>query len=83
MFLPDEIRKEAERELRRAVPLADWWRGEPGVELARLRDRAWWACAGLAQPQAFFAALQAQGLDLARTLPLACRPSWPTPPLTA
>ncbi len=61
----------AERELRRAVPLADWWRGEPGVELARLRDRAWWACAGLAQPQAFFAALQAQGLNLARTLPLA------------
>lgn len=54
----------AQRVLQRAVPLAGWWRGEPGEALT---DGPWQAAAGLAQPEAFFDALRAQGVRLSAT----------------
>lgn len=59
-----------ERRLLQALPLSDWWAGEKsGRALPSLSGERWLACAGLAQPQAFFEALQAHGLVL-QTLPL-------------
>ncbi|MBA3590009.1 MAG: tetraacyldisaccharide 4'-kinase [Methylibium sp.] len=54
----------AQRSLTGAVMLDDWWRGRPATAacLSALRGRSLWACAGVAQPQAFFALLRAQGL---------------------
>lgn len=54
----------AQRGLTGAVALDDWWRGRPATAagLATLRGRPLLACAGIAQPQAFFALLRAQGL---------------------
>ena len=59
------------------VPLADWWAGhaadrsakESGDGFAAVRGRPLLAAAGLAQPQAFFAMLQAEGLQV-QPLPL-------------
>ncbi|MBN8504044.1 MAG: tetraacyldisaccharide 4'-kinase, partial [Burkholderiales bacterium] len=59
----------AERRLLRAVPLAAWWAGERGRPLDELPAVDWCACAGLAQPQAFFDALRAQGIPLTHTWP--------------
>lgn len=60
----------AERNLQEALPLADWWTGQgKGRALAAMAGEAWLACAGLAQPERFFAGLQAHGLQL-QTLPL-------------
>ncbi|WP_292448046.1 tetraacyldisaccharide 4'-kinase [Methylibium sp.] len=62
----------ARRCLTGAVALDDWWRGRPATAagLTALRGRRLYACAGIAQPQAFFALLRAQGLDFeALTLP--------------
>ena len=54
----------ARRGLTGAVPLAGWWRGEPGSAdaLDRLRGRPLVAAAGLARPQRFFAMLRDHGL---------------------
>jgi tetraacyldisaccharide 4'-kinase len=54
----------ARRALSGAVPLADWWRGEPAstAALAGLRGRPLVAAAGLARPQRFFEMLRAHGL---------------------
>lgn len=54
----------ARRGLSGAVALADWWQGAPAAPatLAALRGRPLRACAGIAQPEAFFALLRAAGL---------------------
>lgn len=54
----------AQRGLAGAVALDDWWQGKPATAacLAALRGRPLTACAGIAQPQAFFALLRAHGL---------------------
>lgn len=56
----------AERELRRAVGLADWWRGAPAEAstLRALQGRPIVACCGLAQPARFFDGLAAAGLTI-------------------
>jgi tetraacyldisaccharide 4'-kinase len=56
----------ARRGLGGAVALGEWWRGEPATAdcLAALRDRPLLACAGIAQPQAFFSLLRAHGLSI-------------------
>lgn len=55
----------AQRVLAGAVDLAGWWRGEPAQPgaLQALRGRPLLACAGIAQPQRFFAQLQGEGLS--------------------
>lgn len=54
----------ARRGLAGAVALSDWWLGRPATpaRLAALRGRPLWACAAIAQPQAFFSLLRAEGL---------------------
>lgn len=61
----------ARRTLAAAVPLDDWWRGDPGhaVPLATLRGRTLHAVAGVAQPQRYFAMLREAGLAITE-LPL-------------
>jgi tetraacyldisaccharide 4'-kinase len=61
----------AQRRLGLAWPLADWWAGRraAAVPLAHLRDRPLLAAAGLAQPERFFAMLEAEGLRI-QALPL-------------
>ncbi|MED5619036.1 tetraacyldisaccharide 4'-kinase [Ideonella sp. BN130291] len=57
-----------QRALAGAVALDDWWQGRPPAlaVLHALRDRPVWACAGMANPERFFAMLRAQGLTLHR-----------------
>ncbi len=54
-----------------AMPLAAWWQYKrtEALPLKSLPQHPWTACAGLAQPQAFFDMLRAQGLRL--TAPMA------------
>jgi len=54
------------RALAGAVPLADWWHGQPAspATLATLKRRPMLAAAGMAVPQRFFAMLEAAGLDI-------------------
>lgn len=70
----------AQRQLSAAWPLADWWSGRasgrrPLAALAQATQQAtagaghWWAAAGLAQPERFFAMLSAAGIQ-ATHLPL-------------
>ena len=61
----------AHRALAGAVPLTDWLAGRActPVPLERLPHAHWLAVAGIAQPEAFFGALEARGLHIAR-LPL-------------
>lgn len=73
----------AERRLRRAVPLAAWWQGQPGQPLQALTHQAWCACAGLARPDAFFDALRGAGLRLTRELPLPDHDPFDTLPWSA
>jgi tetraacyldisaccharide 4'-kinase len=56
----------ARRSLAGAVPLAQWWQGEPASlqALEALRGRSFVAAAGMAAPQRFFAMLQAAGLHI-------------------
>lgn len=78
----------AQRSLAGAVALGAWWTGEPATlpVLHALRERPGLvAAAGLAQPERFFAMLEAQGLSIAR-LPLpdhARLQTLPWPPGTA
>ena len=61
------------RRLAGVLPLADWWRGAPCPAdggWPALHGRRLLAAAGLARPEAFFAMLEAQGLQIDR-LPLA------------
>lgn len=62
----------AERGLRGAVSLADWWSGRPAdaATLRALASRPVVAAAGLAHPQRFFDMLRAAGLQQLQTLPL-------------
>lgn len=55
----------ARRGLSGAVALADWWQGAAAsaAALQALQGRALIACAGIAQPEAFFALLRAAGLS--------------------
>ncbi len=60
------------RQLSGVLPLAAWWRGEPAPVdggWPALQGRALLAAAGLARPEAFFAMLEAHGLQI-RRLPL-------------
>lgn len=61
----------ATRSLGQAWPLQAWWSGDASQArpLATLRGRPLVAAAGLAAPEKFFAALEAQGLQIQR-LPL-------------
>ena len=62
----------AQRQLAGAVPLADWWAGQPAdmAALLALRGKPGLvACAGLARPQRFFAMLTGLGLTFEQ-LPL-------------
>ncbi|MEY4753058.1 MAG: hypothetical protein RJA44_733 [Pseudomonadota bacterium] len=61
----------ARRELAGAVLLADWWQGRPATPAAlqALRGRPLLACAGLGQPQRFFAALRQLGLQISELAP--------------
>ena len=57
-----------DRRLAGVTALPDWWR-DPSAQalpLTNLRDRRLLAMAGLAHPEAFFAMLEAQGLDVVR-----------------
>jgi tetraacyldisaccharide 4'-kinase len=53
-----------QRSLGGVVPLSRWWAGQQGEPQGwqALRGRRLVACAGTAEPQRFFAMLQAQGL---------------------
>lgn len=77
----------AVRQLAGAVPLADWHQGAPAspdalVELATAsRQAPLWAAAGIAEPERFFAMLEAAGIAITR-LPLPdhaplTQPRWP------
>ena len=59
-----------QRRLSGVLPLAAWWQGQtaPAVDggWPALRGRRLLAAAGLARPEAFFAMLQAQGLQIGR-----------------
>lgn len=56
----------AERRVERALPLAAWWAGDAGAArpLPSLATQRWIAAAGLANPEAFFAALRDAGLQI-------------------
>lgn len=56
----------ARRRIAGVVELAAWWQGEAATAAAldALRGRRVFACAGIAQPQRFFAMLGAAGLSL-------------------
>lgn len=58
----------ATQRLAGAVSLDDWWQGRPAdtASLQALRGRPVIACAGMAQPQRFFALLEQAGLAIER-----------------
>jgi tetraacyldisaccharide 4'-kinase len=58
----------ATRRLSGAVRLEDWWQGQAAdpASLRALRGRPLIACAGVAQPQRFFAMLEQAGLTIER-----------------
>ncbi len=62
----------AQRAVHQALPLQAWARGEheAAVPLSRWRGQTLHACAGIAEPQRFFAMLESAGLRLQR---------WPMP----
>jgi tetraacyldisaccharide 4'-kinase len=73
------------RQLTGVLPLAAWWRGEhPPADggWAAVQGRPLLAAAGLARPEAFFAMLGAQGLQIKR-LPLPDHASFDTLPWPA
>jgi tetraacyldisaccharide 4'-kinase len=61
----------AHRHLGLAWPLADWWqrRRDGAIPVSELRGRTLLAAAGLAQPERYFAMLEAEGLTIDK-LPL-------------
>ncbi|HEU4458402.1 MAG TPA: tetraacyldisaccharide 4'-kinase [Methylibium sp.] len=74
----------ARRRIGGVVDLAAWWQGEPAsaAALSALQDRAPLACAGIAQPQRFFAMLAAAGLHF-EALPLPDHAAFETLPWPA
>lgn len=74
----------ARRALAGALPLQAWWLGERAdpAALAALRERPLLACAGIARPESFFAALRAAGLT-PRPLPLPDHADYATLPWPA